>query len=119
MHPQATVAVGRFLDCSPHRTLPEIKPPIRQGSRWNTLYEQVRANRWLDRETLEFQARHLCNPPLEEDKVNDLINILEKRREARGDATDNEADVRLDAYVGSILIDRLRGRWIYLLPDEQ
>lgn len=40
----------------------------------------------MDRETLEFQGRFLCVPPLEEDKVADLRKILETRKDGLGEA---------------------------------
>lgn len=66
-----------------------------------------------------FQARTLCAPPpLEEDKLMDLIRMMDKRKEGAGEAA-NGAHLELEAHVGSLLVDRLRDRWIYLLPEEQ
>ena len=61
----------------------EIKELIPFGRRWNSLYEQIQENTSLDKETLRFQARVLCKPPLEEDKERDLQAILDRRIEKR------------------------------------
>lgn len=65
------------------RDRPEVKLPIREGNRWNTLYEQINSNCGLDETTLRFQARYLCDPALENDKVKDLLKILDKTLRTR------------------------------------
>lgn len=105
----------------------EARVPIPKGTRWNTLYERVMTNQSTQRETLLFQARYLCDPPLEEDKERDLLRILEKRAEAQADeeaegqAGEGTAgpDLELDAHVGALLADQFKETWAYLLPDEQ
>lgn len=98
----------------------EVKAPILKGTRWNTLYDQVITNRSMQRETLLFQARYLCDPPFEKEKELDLLRILEKREEEQageGKGT-AELDLELDAHVGTLLADRFKDTWAYLLPDS-
>lgn len=97
----------------------EVKVPILKGTRWSTLYEQVMANRTMQRETLLFQARYLCDPPFEKEKEHDLLRIFEKRAERQAGEAKAESDLELDAHVGALLADRFKDTWAYLLPDEQ
>ena len=93
----------------------EVQVPIPKGERWNTLYERVRTHPSTQSETLLFQARHLCDPPLEEDKERDLLRMLEKRAEA--EVAEGEAgevvgpDLELDAHVGALLANQFKDTW--------
>lgn len=97
---------------------PEINELIPFGRRWNSLYEQVKENRSLDKETLRFQARVLCKPPLEKKKENDLLNMLEKIIEQRaGQELDNGET--LEEKVSNAIAKTLAAKWIYRLPDKE
>lgn len=90
--------------------VPQVKVPIPLGERWNTLYAQVGKNECLCEEILRFQARWLCRPQLEEDKVKDLCEILGKRK-IKGEGEPLERRVCND--IG----ERLKNRWFFRLPE--
>lgn len=100
-----------------NKSIPEIEAPIPQGRRWNTLYKQVMENRYLEREVLLFQARTLCIPPLESEKVEDLVAILGVKRERREERGPREEALEVGAC--EKMAEHLRGRWIFRLPDKE
>lgn len=79
---------------------------------------RVKENRSLDKETLRFQARVLCKPPLEADKENDLFQILDRRIEQRTGKELNEGE-SLEESVSKTLAQTLADKWIYRLPDKE
>lgn len=72
----------------------------------------------MDKETLRFQARVLCKPPLEADKENDLLKILDRRIEQRTGKELNEGE-SLEESVSKTLAQTLADKWIYRLPDKE
>lgn len=98
--------------------IPEIDGLIPFGRRWNSLYEQIQENSSLDKETLRFQARVLCKPPLEDNKERDLQAILDRRIEKRGEQELDERE-SLEESVSKSLVQALADRWIYRLPDRE
>ncbi|KAI5066440.1 hypothetical protein GOP47_0019064 [Adiantum capillus-veneris] len=79
-------------------------------------------NRAMQKETLIFQARYLCNPPFEKEKELDLLRILENRVDEQAGKYGGETaelELKLDAHIGALLADRFKDTWAYLLPDEQ
>ena len=101
------------------KSIPEIEAPVPSGRRWNALYKQIRENRYLDKGVLLFQARALCLPPLEETKVEELVTILDRTLEGRKTLLEEGGEDCLESSVCDKLVEHLRGRWIYRIPDRQ
>lgn len=99
--------------------IPCIEDLIPLGKRWDTLYQQVRENQYLSEEVLEFQARYLCKPPLEEDKVRDLRTILLKREQKEEENGGASGEEPLEKVVCEAMAEWLRDRWVYRLPEEE
>ena len=72
----------------------------------------------MDRDTLRFQARVLCKPPLEANKENDLLNILDKRIEKRAGQEPNGGE-SLEESVSKAIVQMLSAKWIYRLPEKE
>lgn len=89
---------------------PPKKVSIPLGERWNTLHAQIGKNECLCEEALRFQARWLCRPPLEKDRVKDLHEILRKRR-IKGEGEP------LERRVCNEIGGKLKDRWFFRLPD--